>query len=265
MNPGAAIKRWAWRVGLLSLVALFSYILSSFLPVIDSVNQVVDIPIVSAQVAGNGGAENSAVLYYSTAQVGSGPITGTAPACPSGWESAYGNIDGYGPHYIVLTVYGWKHKGPSNEGGPPIVSPPRQPPPPPVIVPVDPPSGGGPPPGSASLPPTPSIAVVGANSNTANQKRGSAWDDFFGIPVAKAEEDPSNSWYEFIDTAIGIGSDSICSQSQTTVVPISQFYLNAFLGTNATTFYSDACGTHTDKNTQITTTYCNRCRVCVKP
>jgi ribosomal protein L31 len=117
MNPGWNIRRWAWRTIVIVSFGLLEIALLISLPYVRPVSDTTVVPFINAQVAGNGGAENTAVLYYKTTQVGSGPITGTSPNCPYGWNQAYTSSDGYGPHYIALIGYDWKYTTEPTGGG----------------------------------------------------------------------------------------------------------------------------------------------------
>ncbi len=61
----------------------------------------------------------------------------------------------------------------------------------------------------------------------------------------------------YVVNSVAIGSDSVCSQSQQTVVPAFQFYLNASSGNFFT--YSNACNGMTPPLNE-----CNECIICHK-
>lgn len=94
----------------------------------------------------------------------------------------------------------------------------------------------------------------GSDSLPSLKPKGETLADVFTVMTAKAQTS-----YVYTLTSIGIGSDSICSQSQQSVVKVVPFYLNATT-TNQVTMYSDACST--DPTTGILE--CNKCLVCYK-
>ena len=61
----------------------------------------------------------------------------------------------------------------------------------------------------------------------------------------------------FVTNAVGFGSDSVCSRSQTTVIPLSQLYKNGFVGSTHTV-YANAC------NAAGPSQECNICLICEK-
>jgi hypothetical protein len=96
----------------------------------------------------------------------------------------------------------------------------------------------------------------------AGESIASALNGLLGVPEAHAQ---TNDVYSVVHNIVAIGSDSVCSASQKTIVPISQFYQNSIVTANNTAFFSDACSIITNPVTGVTKTECNRCQVCVRP
>jgi hypothetical protein len=167
-----------------------------------------------AQTGGVTTGAGSVVLYYKTTQIGSGPVTGTAPSCPTGWTYQQ---SGYGPHYIGVISYDYLNGGTGGTGG----------------------GFGSAAPDTTATPPPPPPGNGGTGST---------------LPAG----------YTYTTTDISFGSDSVCSQSQKSVVPVNQYYQNAFTN-NGATWYADACSAVTNTTTGITTTECNLCVICAKP
>lgn len=86
---------------------------------------------------------------------------------------------------------------------------------------------------------------------------GGSGGGFGGTPPPVPDGGTNGASY-YLST-MAIGSDSTCSQDQTTVVPFSQIYNNQ-LSTGFTSMLADACFT----NTSTGVTECNRCIVCQK-
>jgi len=82
---------------------------------------------------------------------------------------------------------------------------------------------------------------------------GGGFDNFGTQPPTG---DPN---FRYVLNAVAFGSDSVCSQEQTSVIPVSSLYLNA-LQYNFTGMNADAC--YVDSATGQTV--CNRCVVCQK-
>ena len=200
---------------------------------------------------------------------------GSQITCPTGWRVA---LDGYGPHYIGVLAYDWLQGGSGGTGGgflqppsgpppptgpPPTTGggipeplprpvpsgPPEEPPPPPP----SPPKNGGPPPGPAVTPgPNPNQTPDEAQKE--NQKKhpsGFLWPNILNTAFAQ-------NTVTYILRAIGIGSDSVCSATNLTVVSVWQVSQNT--PSKSSDLYADACSTHPITGAVT----CNRCMVCVK-
>jgi hypothetical protein len=99
------------RIAFLALLLIIAWDVRGFQPA--TVDQ--SLIVINAQVAGNGGGQDSAVLYYRTHD---GTAVGGAPSCSqlgTGWEQ-FGPI-GYGPHYLGIVGYDWTNFGSGGVGG----------------------------------------------------------------------------------------------------------------------------------------------------
>lgn len=234
---------------------------------------------IKAEVTGNGEGINSMVLYFKTVN---GVALGDS-TCPAGWTSA---MKGFGPHYVGVIGFDWQDESGDDlwgyiPGRPSTTTErePKDPPPPPE--PEGPTTGGG------STPPedgggeggdggedkpekpqpdniTPGPGPYDKDDSPPVPGPGKGPDDlpfllkdnkaFALIPRARAQ-----AVGNYFITAVGIGSDSVCSDSNNHVVPVQTIYNNG-LQPVRDRMYSMAC--YTDPQSGITE--CNRCRICVK-
>lgn len=246
-------------------------IAGDFLPPVPSFYQ--DI---KAEVTGNGEGINSMVLYFKTVN---GVALGDS-TCPAGWTSA---MKGFGPHYVGVIGYDWQDENGDDWWGyipwrpatttTSTTREPSDPPPPPE--PGGPTTGGGSPPpedgGGEDKPEkpqpdniTPGPGPYDKDNSPPVPGPGKGPDDlpsllkgnkaFALIPRARAQ-----AVGNYFITAVGIGSDSVCSDSNNHVVPVQTIYNNG-LQPVRDRMYSMAC--YTDPQSGITE--CNRCRICVK-
>jgi hypothetical protein len=88
----------------------------------------------------------------------------------------------------------------------------------------------------------------------------SGGDGGFGGTGAPSSPPPA-SGSSYTLNSIAIGSDSVCSSDQKTIVPFSSFYQNS-IQTSFASHDADACYTDTSVTPNVTT--CNRCVVCQK-
>ncbi len=161
---------------------------------------------------------------------------GSTPACPTGWAEVH---KGYGPHWRAILIYGQSASGAADGGwysgtNPPPKdprNPPRLPDQPDGEEPRDPP-----PPPEQPGPVTPSGI------------RNELLPPLGAVPRAYAQ----GATEALIGAAIG--SDSVCSAEQTTIVP-AWYFSQSGTNPNGSALTANAC--------EPANGTCNRCRVCI--
>lgn len=197
---------------------------------------------------GNGGSSNLVLYYYyNSSQIGA------PPSCPANWTQV---MAGYGPHYILAMGTDWLNSGTGGDGGGFGGQPSGQ-------VPPDTREPWGYAPGS-NRGNTASVLDQISSEKEVTDSSQLAFVIRHPPPPPPPPPDglgggadgPANDSYQ--NNFIAIGSDSICSQSQQSVVPAMQLWKNASSGDGFA--YADACYTSSTSMIQE----CNLCIVCKK-